>query len=601
MKIISLLHLLVCIRNLKKLLLPPVLAAVLAACANPVAPTGGPRDEDPPRVIRSTPDNYSTNYQGQQVRIFFDEFVQLRDLNRMFLISPPLEKLPEVRIRGRSIMMDINEELRPNTTYNFFFGDAIADITEGNKMLNFQFVVSTGDYVDSLSVQGRVLDALSHKPMEEIYVMLYEDLRDSMPYLERPVYLAKTAKDGTYRINNMREGQYRMFALQDLNANFLYDLPNEAIAFYDSLIRPAYLGAVAAAADTLSGPANGGLPEEEEPMAWQDPDQQQPLMEHEHPDNEDFYTLYMFQEPDTVQRVLSSSLLRQGLIQILFRIPADSAWVRELRQPFEREDWHIAERYPRGDTLHLWLKDVKRDSLFLEVGDGPKVLDTLKLSTTPRQTRARATAAETLPLLGLTANASRSSGLPFFRQLKITATNPVASLDTTLIELWRNDSIPFALPANLEFADNVQRVMVSTTDFEPGLSYSLLALPGAFTDIFGLQNDTLRLQFRTTQAEDYGMLLVDLQLPHTENNFLLQLLSRDGNTLEQRVIRASGLIHFRNLPPGQYGLRLIDDRNNNGKWDTGHYLKGRQPEAVFLFDDPIQLRANWEMEISWSP
>ncbi len=132
------------------------LVVLFYACAHVVSPTGGPRDEDPPEVVRSSPPNYSANFDDDQIRIFFNEFVALHNIRQQLLVSPPMETMPEVRIRGRSIVMDIEEDMRPNTTYNFFFGDAIRDITEGNAIPNFQFVVSTGDHVDSLALGGQV-------------------------------------------------------------------------------------------------------------------------------------------------------------------------------------------------------------------------------------------------------------------------------------------------------------------------------------------------------------------------------------------------------------------------------------------------------------
>ncbi|MFO7977675.1 MAG: Ig-like domain-containing protein, partial [Bacteroidales bacterium] len=230
-----------CDQRIRLVIIALLLVLGLFSCANPVAPTGGPVDEEPPQVVRSTPENYATNFQGGQVRIYFDEYVQLRDINNKLLISPPLETMPEIRLRGRSIIMNIEEELRPNTTYNFFFGDAIVDITENNPMLNFQFVVATGDFVDSLSVMGQVLDAFTLAPMEEgTYVMLYDEYYDSIPYKEKPVYLSKTNAEGDFWIHNMREGEFKVFALQDLNSNFIYDLPEERIAFLDSLVTPTF-------------------------------------------------------------------------------------------------------------------------------------------------------------------------------------------------------------------------------------------------------------------------------------------------------------------------------------------------------------------------
>lgn len=582
---------------------------VLFSCANPVAPIGGPIDEQPPQVVRSIPDNYSTNFQGGRIRIYFDEYVELKDINSKLLISPPLENTPEVRLRGRSLIMEIDEELRPNTTYNFYFGDAIVDITEGNPMLNFQFIVSTGDFVDSLSVKGQVLHAYTLAPMEEqTYVMLYDEHYDSIPYKEKPVYVSKTNTEGDFLIHNMRGGKFKIFALQDLNANFLYDLPEERIAFLDSLIVPQYLQweEMENRPDTTSE----GQPGEGPTLDVQPPDlpgftPQRDTVLPPAPDTEpvdtligypeegSFYSMFMFQEPDTIQRVISSVLVRQGLIQVLFRVPTDSVWVQEIREPFDR-DWYIPEVGANRDTLRLWLRDVARDSLFLQIGDGSLILDTVALATVPRQAPR-----ETDPKLDLQLNTQPGGALPYFKPLEIIAGSPISKWDHLKIQLVRDDSL--MLEPQLVFSDSVRRVVRLDTLLSPEETFELTLLPGAFIDIFGLTNDTLQRRFQTTLPENYGTLLLNLELPHQDNPFILQLLNPEDQVIERKIINEPGMVTFRHLLPGEYRLRLINDRNQNGKWDPGHYLKGIQPEVVYVFQELIQLRANWEMEVSWNP
>ncbi len=694
-----------------------VLALVLYACANVVAPTGGPRDEDPPEVIRSTPPNHSTNFRGGRIRIFFNEFIELRNIRQQLLISPPLEQVPEVSIRGRSIVMDIEEELRPNTTYNFFFGDAIRDITEGNAIPNFQFVFSTGDYVDSLSVRGQVNNAFNLKPEEGVYVMLYSNVYDSVPYLERPVYLAKTDKNGQFSISNMAGGEYLIFALDDRNNNFLYDMPGERIAFLDSLVRPEYIPALRrdpgkhdeeadgeeggqtpaetdaeredvvrdevdadsedavrdeaeadgedvdadsedavrdeaeadledvvwdeAEADGEEGgqtPAEtdaeredvvrdevdvdsedvvrdevnadregfirerGGLGQE---IAWQ---AEQEQLSGPHRDLEDglsgegaedltirHYQLFMFEEKDTLQRVVSSALLREGLIQIAFRIPFDSAHVREIRHDLE-EPWHIAEFGTSRDTLKLWFADLGLDSLHLEVWDGDRVLDTIRRATRPRRTRERSEEGEEV-FLNIGFNFRRPAAVPFFRPLAITSEHPLQELDTARIELYIHDSIP--IPADFQFADHVRRRVELKSTLEEETRYRINILPGAFTDIFGLTNDTLATRLATTSRENYGNFILRLDLPPADIQYILQLLDRNEVVLDEKVLREPGIYTFRHLGAGTYRARLIEDLRGSGRWDTGNYLRKLQPEPVHMLPDTIRIRENWDVELPW--
>ena len=559
------------------------------ACANVVSPTGGPIDEVPPRVVRSTPPNFSTNFDDDEIRIFFDEFIRLHNVRQQLLVSPPLEKTPEVRVRGRSIIIEIEEELRPNSTYNIFFGDAIRDITEGNAIPNFQFVFSTGDYVDSLSVRGQVKNAFWHEPEQGVFVMLYDNIYDSVPYLERPVYLAKTDKEGKFHISNMADGEYLMFALRDNNANFKYDLPDEKIAFLDSLIRPDYVK-----------PAKEDEVEIEVEIEEVDtvdieiiPDD---LEDPEQKEMGNFYTLFMFQEKDTVQRVVSSNILKKGLLQIAFRVPFDSAYVRNLREPIEKPRF-IHEFSATNDTLKVWFADRDRDSLFVEVLDRGNVLDTVARSAQPRVRRERQETDTLTPPLSISMNYRRSTAVPFFEPLGVISEHPLDQIQTDLIKLMAHDSLP--VPLNYTFKDHVQRVVLFEPMPEEGTPYTMTIYPEAFTDIFGLKNDTLKARFTTTTVENYGNLIINLTLPAEEEQYILQLLDDRQNVLQQKKMDQSSRYDFRNLRPGTYRLRLIHDKNRNGRWDTGNYLKQIQPEPVYFFPETIQIRENWDVEISF--
>jgi hypothetical protein len=596
-----------------------LLLVFLYACANVVAPTGGPRDEEPPVVIRSTPPNHSPNFTADQIRIYFDEFVELRNIRQQMLVSPPLAGLPDIRIRGRSVVIDIDEELRENTTYNFFFGDAIRDITEGNAIPNFQFVFSTGDYVDSLSVRGKVINAFTHEPEDGVFVMMYDSIMDSIPYLERPVYLAKTDKDGLFTIGNMRGGDFLMFALKDNNANFLYDLPDEKIAFLDSLVRPEF---VKPKRDMIGGETDvigeeikvvGEETEvigkeikvvgEEKEFVGEDLD----LIEEQREGNFEapfrdaephFYTLFLFQEPDTAQRVTSYSVVQKGLVQMTFRVPYDSVYVRDIRPEKDTADWHIPAYNTGRDTLSLWITDPLRDSLFIEVIDRGQVLDTLKRSARPRAVRGReADAEEEIIPLDIKLDGPRGRAWPFFRPLALMSGSPVETIDPEKISIMKNDTIPVYW--RFETIDRVRRTLRTDSMPEQDRQYRIKALPGAFTDVFGVTNDTLIISFRTSNIEDYGKLIMNMHLPGEDGQYILQLLSRDARVLAEKILMKDGTYTFSHLQPGQYRLRLIDDRNKNGKWDTGIYLKKQLPEPVFIFQEEIQIRQNWEMELPW--
>jgi hypothetical protein len=593
---------------LKKITIP-VLIIFLTGCANVVAPTGGPKDEDPPVVLRSNPPNYSTHYTGQDVRIFFDEFVTLKDLNKNFLVSPPLENDPEVRVRGRSIIMSVEDTLRDNTTYVFFFGESIVDITEGNPIPNFQFVASTGDYVDSLSVKGMVVNAFTLQPEAGVFVMMYDNIYDSVPMLERPVYVSKTNQEGGFAITNMRDGEYLMFALLDMNFNFLYDTPDEKIAFYDSLVRPTYFAPPKIEKDSIvEDELNGEIPNidgvrENDDLDFEtdklhDNQQESDTLKQEKAEHP-FYELALFKEKDTFQRILAATLVERGKISMVFRIPVDSIVLNEYRGVYA-DDWYIPEFNKTKDTLTIWMPQTVGDSLFLEVSDRGEIIDSVRVSLVPRQPRGRRVVEDTVPpLLNIRAiNMKAGNVYPYFRNFTLETESPIQSANFNQIEYFINDSLP--ITPEFRFLDDIKRRIEVTNDLYPDTTYRILIPPGAITDIFGRTNDTTEIRFKTDYPELYGSILVNMSLPDPEKQYILQLLNANLEIISEKIISEDRTYGFQHLATGNYRLRLIYDLNRNGEWDTGNYLERIQPEPVSIYDDEIAARLNWEVEVIWS-
>ncbi len=578
---------------------------VMGACAQVASPTGGPKDETPPRIVSSTPAQYAVRFQGGQIRILFDEYIELRNLRQQLLISPPLSEIPDIRIRGKSLIIQLGSELREETTYNFFLGDAIRDITEGNVIPNFQFVFSTGDYVDSLSVRGQVVNAHDLKPEKDVFVMLYENTFDSVPYLERPVYLAKTDKEGGFEIRNIREGKYLMFALEDKNANFLFDMPDERIAFLDSLVVPVYITDSMAVADSLAVDENGrqlttgaeipelpDLPDTPDEPEGEGPGEDRLADAKTVKDTSGFFRLYLFKEEDTLQRITSARLIQEGKILLTFRIPYEELQLTPVLDPNDHS-WFLAETGLKKDSLTIWVLDQQRDSLIMEVRDGSRFTDTLRISL--RRTDSPSRTPGFLP-----AFAARQGGTwPHFQNFSLVSPVPLSNVEHSLIQLFLNDTIP--IDADFGFTDDIRRQIRMDTPPEPDKKYLLKVLPGALTDVFGNMNDSLVRSFKTSSTEDFGKLLLDLDLPDGSGNYILQLLDRGGLVLREQFVKVSGMQVFDFLIPGNYGIRLIEDRNQNRRWDTGQYLRGLQPEKVYMYPGNIQIRQNWDSEIPWKP
>ncbi len=591
------------------------------SCANVVSPTGGPKDETPPNVIRSNPPNLSTNYDGRDIRVYFDEFVALNNLQQNLLVSPPLENDPEVKIRGKSIIISVSDTLLDATTYNFFFGESVVDITESNAIPNFQFVVSTGDFVDSLSVVGILKNAYSLLPEEGVFIMMYENYYDSVPFLEIPVYLTKTNKAGEFQINNMREGNFLMFALKDMNSSYTFDDPTENIGFLDSLVTPYFIQTIPdpISKDSIQGSdsiINTGTVMVRDTLKVSDTSLSQSiannplLMDSLKNDSLNntlqatypLFELFLFQEKDTLQRVLSAYRESEGQVNIAFRVPADSVIVRDYENSFS-ENWFLPEFNTLRDTLTLWLPNIDADTLKLEISDGENIIDSATVSLIARTTRNFFTSDDEPEQIFINITASELQArnvLPYYKPFSIKSQTPLADFRQELFQLFLNDSIPIDL--DFSFQGGINRELKMSSLLEPDSSYFLFVPPGAITDIFGNRNDTLSYQFKLNNDDDYGKLILVLDLPDQsgEIQYLLQLLNESLETvIDEKIILKSDSYIFNHLPASKFKFRLVIDENKNGIWDTGKYLEGRQPEKVFIFEEVIETRLNWEVESHW--
>ncbi len=586
------------------------------SCANVVSPVGGPQDTEPPVVIRSNPPNFSANYKGQNIRIFFNEYVTLKNLRQNQLVSPPISNDPDIRVKGRSIIISIKDTLLPNTTYNFFFGESVVDITEGNAIPNFQFVVSTGEFVDSLSVKGVLKSAESLLPQENVFVMMYDRDNDSLPLLERPVYVSKTNKQGEFRINTMREGKYRMFALKDINSNYIYDNPEEWIAFHDSLVSPYYIKerpVAAARTDSISAePADNTkvlIPEGilEALVADSINYANAALVDSvaiKDNENQPLYQLFLFKEADTLQKIVSASLVSRGKLNINFRLPAETVTVREYKNPIDG-NWFLPEFSRNRDTLSLWINQIERDTLWLEIADRGHIIDSVKVSMTLRQPRTRVTRAQDQEPPETKVNISVSGLIgrntqPYFSPLQLVSQTPLASVNNKKVEFFLRDTIP--LIPEFEILDSVSRFLRLNNRLEQDSSYLITLLPGAVSDIFGDVNDTIRVNFKVNNETAYGTLMIDLKLPQDQSDgqYILQLMDdKFEKIITEKILTNDGVISFPYLNAATFKGRLVFDRNKNGKWDTGNYLRRLQPEKVLIYNSPMQTRLNWEMEFIW--
>ena len=588
---------------------------LLSACAVQVPPSGGPQDIAPPEIVQSTPPNQSVNFAGDRVILTFNEFVTLKEINNQLVISPPLNETPEFNMRGKNMIMKFNEPLLENATYNFFFGDAIVDITEATPLSAYNFSLATGPILDSLSIKGELIDAFNLQPVENAYVMLYDTIYDSVPYLQRPYYLAKTDKNGVFILNNLRDSEYLMFALSDINSNYLYDLPTEDIAFADSLIKPTFHGNIMQMAAQSAQPLPDSLSSLDslnaqlylvtsdslkidisDNLTVNQPNDSLPVTDSvialpALP----AYTLYQFRERDTIQQLLKGSVVRNNVISLIFRQPIKDFSFKPIEPVYENDDWSITSFNRTLDTLTVLWHSPINDSLMVEVADNGVVLDTLYLALVAQAKPVRGKPKTVKPTsLGMHSNIKGAKIRPDY-DVVITFDDPVANFKSENILLFA-DSVQ-VLPT-IAFRDSLQLKIHLSHPWKQTIKYKLEIPDSTFISVFGQGNDSTTYKFTTLTEEETGYIRLVVS-PKTENQYIIQLLDEKEVLVHEDFITGETVLEYNFLSARKYIFKAIQDLNKNGKWDTGNYLQRKQPEKVFYFPKDLELRANWTIEEEW--
>ena len=580
------------------LLAMATMALLFCHCAQITSPSGGKKDVTPPRVLKYSPENETANFSAQTITITFDEFFTLDNASEQVLISPILKPKPNFKIKKKSLVIDLKEcTLQENTTYTFFFGEAIKDLHEQNILQDFYYVFSTGNYVDSLSIRGFVQNAFDLKPQEKVFAMLYTCSNDtipcdSLPYLVQPEYIAQTKADGSFTLKNLSERPYRLFALKDQNRNFLFD-PGEEIAFLDSLVMP-----VALLADYHHDADSMLFDVDSLQTAASDT-----LLRHD----SNFVELFMFAEMDSTLRILKNEVLDSVHVALYFSCPtADitfSALSPSTAHLPDSIPWNVTLWSKERDTAVIWFPYFSNDSITLIVNQKEIPLDTLEFSlrkqSVSQSGRKRGTSVveNVKPVLNISHNAAGK--FPFFSTLELKFDTPIYSwnMDGALFFV-NNDSIGSPSPP-FHASDSFFQKRSFDYRFKEKTPYKMLIPSDAFTDILGRSNDTTFITFTTDEPDIYGTLVLFLTVPNDTPQLLLQLLSEKEQVLQQHTVTKSAKIDFGYLKPGKLLLKLIYDANENGKWDTGHYLMKIPPESVRYFDKTVEIRANWDIEEEW--
>lgn len=531
-------------KSLIRFIIVVFIGLVAIQCARTGRPEGGPIDETAPIFVTSIPPYETTNFKAKRIRLEFDEFVVLKDLPNQLIVSPPLKNPLDVFPQGsasKKFRIDILDTLETSTTYIFNFGSAVQDNNEGNPLENFKYVFSTGDYIDSLVLNGKVRDVKKLDEIKEVNLLLYRldtSYNDSAVFLKKPNYVTNTLDTTLFNFTNLKKGKYLIFALKEAVNDYIYNPKIEEIGFYP---------------DTIELPRDTLLPN--------------PVM--------------VFREEQAFSFRRAQEVTR-GKIQFGYEGKRDSLKIELMSQV--SDSFKSASKFETDkDTLNYWFTPLKSiDSLnFIVYYNKP--VDTVTVRLRKNQ------------IDSLSIQPTISKTLDFRDTFFLKTNNPIVKIDSSKIKLFEADTIPINYSILESKKENKIGLLFEKT---PNSSFKVQLMPEALEDIYAVKNDSLEYKMATKDIEDYGSISITIDNMNNKNLILELLTGKDNDLVARQIIAGSEKISFDLLPPAEYTIRAIVDENRNNKWDTGNVLEWRLPERIIYHPEinKAELRANYFLE-----
>ncbi len=503
------------------------------------SPEGGPRDATPPKVLKMYPENLSTNFKDKKITIEFDEYIKLANEFKEFSISPELDIIPELKVKLKKLEIKLTDTLEENTTYTLNFGKSIVDLNEGNELKNFSYVFSTGPTLDSLSISGKVTDAVTGDPLLDVTVFVLPLARDSLFGKKKASIFTLTDSAGNFKLNNLKKDSYKIYALKEKTSDRIYQQENDDIAF-------------------IKKPINLTT-------------------------NLDSITLRIFKEKAPKFRVVDRRLNADGSIFLTFNQNLTKPDIAVLL-PANLNQTKLLEFNKNKDSVRLWLNDLSFDSTKLIIKDNGKTLDTVTFKRNKRDTYSRT--------INLIDNIENSVLAPF-KDLTISTTLPVTTIDQTKIILLE-DSIPKTFTIEKD-STNLLKYHIKYK-WRAKEQYILLVKENAMTAIFDTKNKEIKRTFTLGDENDYGTLTLTIETSDSSQNYILEIVNKDKNVIASYRITKKSIVKLTNYKQGIYYGRIVYDDNKNGIRDTGNVREGIQPEAIWIIPKELSIRANWDRE-----
>lgn len=540
--------------KLKYIYIYSILVLLFVRCAQITPLTGGARDVDPPKVLKMIPENASLNFNPGLIEIQFDEYIVLKDVANQLIITPQTKEFPDVEATGKKVRIKFNEALLPNTTYKLAFGNAITDLRESNVLQNFEYIFSTGSSIDSLSMKGQIIRALDKKPVSGLLVGLYPvNANDSIIYKDKPLYTSRTDNNGSYRFSYLPDKDFKIAAILDQNKNLMYDGSEEELAFINKQVHPG---------DSL-------IPE-----------------------------MYLFKEIPVKSFVKKTVSAEYGKALVIYNKPQP-----EIKRVRATSLLGWSSSYVR-DTVKVYYKnsfDTLNALIELEGGRTDTVLVKIPSANTVERMKKSF-------MLNYSFQTSFSSTLLYSAVPEFSLNVParINDIDHRKIKLIEvKDTMRKQI--DFTFTPNQNEIVSSfklNATFKPDQNYEIQLDSAAFSSADGRFNPKVVYKLKTTSEEDYAILNLKLLFPKKENYVVLLLDEKEQLVRESKIelslaSTSEKVITYKDLLPGNYFIRVIEDANKNGLFDTGNYFQHQQAEIIYVNPSPLKLLSGWEVENEW--
>jgi uncharacterized protein (DUF2141 family) len=515
------------------------LALFLLGCANRQLPQGGPRDRDPPKLMKATPPNETRYFKDKVIQLDFDEYIKLVNQYAEVVMSPAPAKSPEYKVKRKSLVITLKDSLEKNTTYVINFGKGIQDVNESNILKNFTYVFSTGPHIDSLSITGHVTNIITQQKEKDATVMLFSLKQDSLLFgKKKPTIFTTTDSSGNFSLNNLHPGIYRIYALKEKTPNKIFDNDEELIAFKKTPINLTT-------------------------------------------DTENVELRLFKQNPDKF-RLTDKRFDGDGKMFFTFNKSLDSPALH-VNYPPDFDKYKIVDFSKTRDTAILYMTNMAFDSLSVSFLDNNKPIDTVYLKKGKKEAFQR-----TLTFQYNTSSDKLKPGTDFY----IRANYPIADFDASLVSLKEDSTDVSNFTLQKDSADTRRIKVIYRWRQSP--TYTLTIDENAFTDVYNDKNKGARKIFSIDKPENYSQLNLTVTIPDSGKSYIVRLLNEHEYLVRSDIIHKNTTLVYKNYLAGKYRLSVVYDDNGNGKWDSGNVKHKLQPENIWVDQEIITVRPNWE-------